>query len=751
MIPRALVPARRRLLVLLTAVAVVLAGALTVAGPASAAPRTLEGVVRLISDAPRDRDGGHSPREELVLVVGDKAYKVKGRALTPNTRVRISGLLTGRTVDVASAQVLGEEPAQLPPSGTTRSLVMLVEWAGLPRDGVTQASAAQQMFTDTNGWYREASYGAVGITGDVTPWMTITAPAGNKCYAEMHTIMDQATSQAAARGYDWQSYDSLVVYFPWAGGLPGSDCGTSAGWAYIGGNSVWLNGYMDRRVTVHELGHNFGLEHSNSYMCPGGGIGTTGCTYSEYGDDYDAMGAWDAAHFSASQKHRLQWMGGGRTLDWTEGGSAKLVPMTEATSAPHIAQIRARADRTYWLEYRRPDGYDAVLPPGGHDGVLLHVEDYGISFGPALLDASPSDGVGVPTASLKPGQTWTSPEGYKVTLASMDASGAQVSVVAPAGDRTAPAVTARTPAPGGTGASTTANVTATFSEPVVGVNGTTFSLYSPTGPKVAATVTYNSTTRTATLDPGAALLPDTRYSADLWGGTSTIRDVAGNPLPGETWSFTTGPAPTLTARSPANGATSVSTVANLTLTFSERVVGVSGSTFSVRTPSGTVVPATVSYNSTTRTATLNPTANLPADVRYTATVTGGPSAVRDAAGNPLATSTWTFTTGPAPTVSSRYPASGQTGISRTADVAAVFSEAVQGVSTTTATLRSPAGTVVSAVVAYNATTRRLTLNPSSTLAARTTYTATLTGGTTAIRDLAGNPLPTTRWSFTTGA
>ena len=38
-----------------------------------------------------------------------------------------------------------------------------------------------------------------------------------------------------------------------------------------------------------------------------------------------------------------------------------------------------------------------------------------------------------------------------------------------------------------------------------------------------------------------------------------------------------------------------------------------------------------------------------------------------------------------------------------------------------------------------------------TLAAGARYTATLTGGDTAIRDLAGAPLATTSWSFTTGS
>ncbi|WP_290370349.1 Ig-like domain-containing protein, partial [Microbacterium sp. Bi128] len=51
---------------------------------------------------------------------------------------------------------------------------------------------------------------------------------------------------------------------------------------------------------------------------------------------------------------------------------------------------------------------------------------------------------------------------------------------------------------------------------------------------------------------------------------------------------------------------------------------------------------------------------------------------------------------------------------------------------------------------YNATTRVLTINPSATLLASTQYRVIITGGTTRIRDLAGNPLPSRSWTFTTG-
>jgi methionine-rich copper-binding protein CopC len=195
----------------------------------------------------------------------------------------------------------------------------------------------------------------------------------------------------------------------------------------------------------------------------------------------------------------------------------------------------------------------------------------------------------------------------------------------------------------------------------------------------------------------------------------------------------------------------VSTTGNVTATLSEAVTGVSGTTFTLRNAAGTAIAGTVTYNATTRVATLDPTATLAGDTRYTATLTGSTTAIRDAAGNPLATSSWTFTTGARPTVTTRTPASAATAVSRTGNITATFSEAVNGVSGTTVTLRTSAGTAVTAVVTYDATTRVVTLNPSATLAAGTGYTATLTGGSTAIRDLVGNALTTTTWSFTTGA
>jgi subtilisin family serine protease len=211
-------------------------------------------------------------------------------------------------------------------------------------------------------------------------------------------------------------------------------------------------------------------------------------------------------------------------------------------------------------------------------------------------------------------------------------------------------------------------------------------------------------------------------------------------------------APTVTSVGPASSATAVPLSSNISAVFSKDVQGVSGSSFILKSSAGVAVPATVSYNAATRTATLNPSADLAADRQYTATLLGGAAAIRDAAGTPLASSTWTFTTGPAPVITAWTPSPGATLVRRANNITATFSEAIQGASTTTVFLKNTAtGALIPAAVSRYGTTNQWILNPSATLAAKTSYTVTVVGGPAAVRDLAGNALSTVSWTFTTGA
>ena len=90
--------------------------------------------------------------------------------------------------------------------------------------------------------------------------------------------------------------------------------------------------------------------------------------------------------------------------------------------------------------------------------------------------------------------------------------------------------------------------------------------------------------------------------------------------------------PTISARSPANGASGVATGADVTATFSEPMdpSTINGTNVELRDPSNALVPATVTYNAAQRRATLDPNGALQSSTTYTATVKGGPGGVKDA-------------------------------------------------------------------------------------------------------------------------
>ncbi|WP_258803421.1 S8 family serine peptidase [Pseudarthrobacter sp. NS4] len=212
------------------------------------------------------------------------------------------------------------------------------------------------------------------------------------------------------------------------------------------------------------------------------------------------------------------------------------------------------------------------------------------------------------------------------------------------------------------------------------------------------------------------------------------------------------PAPTVTAVTPGANATSVPSGTNVTATFSAAVQGLTTGTFVLKNAAGSTIPANVTYNATARTATLDPAAGLPADGTYTATLVGGTSAIRDTAGTPLASVSWSFLTGPAPVVTGTIPTSNKLLVRRDNNISVTFSEPVQGVNGTTFTVKNAAtGAVVPAAVFRYGTTNQWILDPQQSLAGKTRYTVTVTGGGTAIRDLAGNQLATRTWQFTTGS
>src|SRR5215213_2307639 len=133
------------------------------------------------------------------------------------------------------------------------------------------------------------------------------------------------------------------------------------------------------------------------------------------------------------------------------------------------------------------------------------------------------------------------------------------------------------------------------------------------------------------------------------------------------WTVDTTP-PTVSNVMPTDGATSVTANTTVRATFSEPATpaSISASTFILTLQGDTTsIPATVTYDVASNTATLQPIAVLGNSAAYTATIKGGAGGATDLASNPLASDmVWSFTTvapdQTAPTVTVTAPDDGST-------------------------------------------------------------------------------------------
>jgi hypothetical protein len=183
------------------------------------------------------------------------------------------------------------------------------------------------------------------------------------------------------------------------------------------------------------------------------------------------------------------------------------------------------------------------------------------------------------------------------------------------------------------------------------------------------TVGTESTASSTTVPSGSIISQSPAGGSSAAAGSAvSLVTSSGPPPPTDTTP------PTVTSIAPTAGATAVTTATTVRATFSEAMTAasISSSTFVLRNPASAVVSATVSYNATTRVATLTPSQPLPASTTYTATVTGGSAGVKDVAGNALAANfVVSFTTAAASTALSIWSASAAPSTFATSDGSAV--------------------------------------------------------------------------------
>src|SRR5688572_2312115 len=324
-------------------------------------------------------------------------------------------------------------------TGDHATAVVLVTFTDNASQPKTVAETDAMVFGDVSDFLWENSYQQTFLSGQTFGWYPIPMAASN---CDTMAIAREADRAATAAGANLAPYEQIIYMFPFNSGCGFSGTG---GTNAAGQRLVFINGDsgMQTKVVAHELGHRFGLFHSDALDCDATPIGGT-CTKDGYGDPADAMGN-RLGHFNAFQKELLGWLNAGTSPALplvTTSGRYRLDPYETKSAGIKALKIRKGTDANgapvhYYLEYRQLTGFDAGLANVGGNlasGVLVHTGSQGDLLTSIMLDMTPnsiltSRAADFSDGALAAGKTFTdATAGVTISVVSVDASGATVDI-----------------------------------------------------------------------------------------------------------------------------------------------------------------------------------------------------------------------------------------------------------------------------------------------------------------------------------
>jgi len=327
--------------------------------------------------------------------------------LVPGTPVSVTGIMSDDMVLIASEIHLVDSRFlrdTAPTVGEQRLVVLLVNSQGNPAEPFGAQEVETRIFDNAHpdsfaAWFEEVSYGRASLTGDVFGWYTVSLTQSGLC--DTGLIYEAAIAAADSDVYFPDYFRVMVIIpngpCPWCGiASLGSLASFDTDDGLVGFTRVTMNGLscLDR-TGLHELGHNFGMDHANDLECGETVIGDA-CDSIEYGDVFDVMGTTAyKMHFQSYFKEQIGWLLPQHVTEAIHWGVYRLEPLGTGSTGVKALRIPLTGDLHYYVEYRRPEGFDSGLLSIGreyYDGAVIHWDQHsypGSITRSYLLDTSP--------------------------------------------------------------------------------------------------------------------------------------------------------------------------------------------------------------------------------------------------------------------------------------------------------------------------------------------------------------------------